>query len=192
MERRYFLIGGRALFPLIPYNGFLRPLLPLFATGTTLALLAADVSEVLLSHRSLGRSAWDTSSCCSMPRFFPNPRRTCGLVPAGAVRQLKGALEMAEGTGRRLLAPQAVEGFFLHLSLCVPVGYLLPRAFLQRGKQLRFWQVICAGAAVSAIIELTQFVTCLGMLELDDWLLNAMGTSLGYLLCRKLFPLDMR
>ena len=53
---------------------------------------------------------------------------------------------------------------------------------------MRFWQVICAGAAVSAIIELTQFVTCLGMLELDDWLLNTMGTSLGYLLCRKLFP----
>ena len=37
--KRYFLIGGRALLPLIPYDGFLRPLLVLFATGTTLVLL---------------------------------------------------------------------------------------------------------------------------------------------------------
>ena len=45
---------------------------------------------------------------------------------------------------------------------------------------------------VSAAIELTQFVACLGMLELDDWPLNTMGTALGCLLYRKLFPRDVR
>lgn len=90
------------------------------------------------------------------------------------------------------LIPPILEGIFLNLCLCVPVGYLLPLAFLQRGKRLCFWQVVCAGAAVSAVIELTQFVTCLGMLEMDDWLFNTMGTALGYLLYRKLFSQDAR
>ena len=77
----------------------------------------------------------------------PSDARMYQLEPFAS---LKGAFEMAEGTGLRLQAPQALEGIFLNLCLCVPVGYLLPLAFLQRGKQMRFWQVICAGAAVSA------------------------------------------
>ena len=179
------------MLPLIPYNGFLRPLLVLFATGTTLVLLwrtyrkscfpavlwavCAGYIFLLLYATLLSRT--------------PSDVRTYRLEPFAS---LKGALEMAEGTGLSLKAPQVLEGIFLNLCLCVPVGYLLPLALLQRGKRLCFWQVICAGAAVSAVIELTQFVTCLGMLEMDDWLLNTMGTALGGLLYRKLFPLDMR
>ncbi len=179
------------MFPLIPYNGFLRPLLTLFATGTTLALL----------RRTYRKSCFPTVlwAVCMGYIFLllyatllsrtPSDARMYQLEPFAS---LKGAFEMAEGTGLRIKAPQVLEGISLNLCLCVPVGYLLPLVFLQRGKRIRFWQVICAGAAVSAVIELTQFVTCLGMLELDDWLLNTMGASLGYLLCRKLFPLDMR
>ena len=179
------------MLPLIPYNGFLRPLLTLFATGTTLALL----------RRTYRKSCFPTVlwAVCMGYIFLllyatllsrtPSDVRTYRLEPFAS---LKGALEMAEGTGLSLKAPQVLEGIFLNLCLCVPVGYLLPLALLRRGKRMCFWQVVCAGAAISAVIELTQFVIGLGMLELDDWLLNTMGTSLGYLLCRKLFPLDMR
>lgn len=177
------------MLSLIPYNGFLRPLLMLCATGITLALLrrtcrkpcfpavlwaaCAGYIFLLLYATLLSRT--------------PSGVRTYRLEPFAS---LKGAFEVAEGTGLRLKAPQILEGIILNLCLCVPVGYLLPLVFLQRGKRIRFWQVICAGAAVSAVIELTQFVTGLGMLELDDWLLNTMGTALGYLLYRRLFPLD--
>ncbi len=179
------------MLPLIPYNGFLRPLLTLFATGTTLALL----------RRTYRKSCFPTVlwAVCMGYIFLllyatllsrtPSDVRTYRLEPLAS---LKGALEMAEGTGLSLKAPQVLEGIFLNLCLCVPVGYLLPLALLQRGKRLCFWQVVCAGAAVSAVIELTQFVTCLGMLEMDDWLFNTMGTALGYLLYRRLFPLDAR
>lgn len=179
------------MLPIIPYNGVLRPLLMLCATGTTLALLrrtyrkpcfpavlwavCAGYIFLLLYATLLSRT--------------PSGVRTYRLEPFAS---LKGAFEIAEDAGLRLQAPQVLEGIFLNLCLCVPVGYLLPLVFLQRGKRIRFWQVICAGAAVSAVIELTQFVTCLGMLEMDDWLFNTMGTALGYLLYRKLFPLDMR
>ena len=179
------------MLSLIPYNGFLRPLLTLFATGTTLVLLRRTYRKVCFSV-----VLW---AVCAGYIFLllyatllsrtPSDARMYRLEPFAS---LKGALEMAEGTGLSLKAPQVLEGIFLNLCLCVPVGYLLPLALLQRGKRLCFWQVICAGAAVSAVIELTQFVTCLGMLELDDWLFNTMGTALGYLLYRKLFPLDMR
>jgi glycopeptide antibiotics resistance protein len=179
------------LFPLIPYNGFLRPLLTLFATGTTLALL----------RRTYRKSCFPTVlwAVCMGYIFLllyatllsrtPSDVRTYRLEPFAS---LKGAFEMAEGTRLRLQAPQVLEGIFLNLCLCVPVGYLLPLAFIQRGKRMRFWQAICAGAAVSAAIEVMQFVTCLGMLELDDWLLNTMGTALGGLLYRKLLPRDAR
>ena len=179
------------MLPLIPYNGFLRPLLMLFITGATLVLL----------RRTYRKSCFPAVlwAVCAGYIFLllyatllsrtPSDARMYRLEPLAS---LKGAFEMAEGTGLRLQAPQALEGIFLNLCLCVPVVYLLPLAFLQRGKQMRFWQVICAGAAVSAIIELTQFVTCLGMLELDDWLLNTMGIALGGLLYRKLFPRDAR
>ena len=178
------------MLPLIPYDGFLRPLLVLFATGTTLVLL----------RRTYRKSCFPAVlwAVCAGYIFLllyatllsrtPSDGRMYRLEPLAS---LKGALEVAKGT-IRLQAPQALEGIFLNLCLCVPVGYLLPLVFLQRGKRIRFWQVICAGAAVSAIIELTQFVTCLGMLELDDWLLNTMGTALGCLLYRKLFPRDVR
>lgn len=185
------MIGGRALLPLIPYNGFLRPLLTLFAAGTTFVLLrrtyrkpcfpavlwvvCAGYIFLLLYATLLSRT--------------PSGVRTYRLEPFAS---LKGAFEVAEGTGLRLKAPQALEGIFLNLCLCVPAGYLLPLALLRRGKRMRFWQVICAGAAISAAIEVTQFVACLGMLELDDWLLNTLGAALGYLLYRRLFPLDAR
>ena len=159
------------MFPLIPYNGFLRPLLMLFAIGATLVLL----------RRTYRKSCFPAVlwAVCAGYIFLllyatllsrtPSDARMYRLEPFAS---LKGAFEMAEGTRLRLQAPQILEGIFLNLCLCVPVGYLIPLTLLQRGKRLRFWQVVCAGAAVSAVIELTQFITCLGMLELDDWLLT--------------------
>ena len=179
------------MLPLIPYNGFLRPLLMLFAIGATLVLL----------RRTYRKSCFPATlwAVCAGYIFLllyatllsrtPSNRRMYRLE---LFASLKGAFEMAGGTGLSLKAPQVLEGIFLNLCLCVPVGYLLPLVFLQRGKRLRFWQVICAGAAVSTVIELTQFVTSLGMLELDDWLLNTMGTALGCLLYRRLFLRDAR
>ena len=137
------------MLPLIPYDGFLRPLLVLFATGTTLVLLRRTYRKPCFPA-----ALW---AVCAGYIFLllyatllsrtPSDARMYRLEPLAS---LKGAFEMAEGTGLRLQAPQALEGIFLNLCLCVPVGYLLPLAFLQRGKQMRFWQVICAGAAVSA------------------------------------------
>ena len=44
------------------------------------------------------------------------------------------------------------------------------------------------GSLPSIAVEILQLTARLGMLELDDWLLNTMGAVLEYLLHRKLFP----
>ena len=44
------------------------------------------------------------------------------------------------------------------------------------------------GSLPGIAVEILQLTARLGMLELDDWLLNTMGAVLEYLLHRKLFP----
>lgn len=57
-----------------------------------------------------------------------------------------------------------------------------------RGKGTRAWQATLAGSILSATIEILQLITRLGMLDVDDWVFNTVGTAAGYFLYRKLFP----
>ena len=136
------------MLPLIPYDGFLRPLLVLFATGTTLVLLRRTYRKPCFPAALWAVCAGYIflllyATLLSRP---PSDARMYQLEPFAS---LKGAFEMAEGTGLRIKAPQVLEGISLNLCMCVSVGYLLPLALLRRGKRWRFWQVVCAGAAPS-------------------------------------------
>lgn len=73
---------------------------------------------------------------------------------------------------------------FLNVILFVPIG--LTTAVIADNKRL----VLIAGAALSAIIEVTQFITKRGLFEFDDIIHNALGALLGlclYLVAKKLF-----
>jgi glycopeptide antibiotics resistance protein len=62
-----------------------------------------------------------------------------------------------------------------------PLGFLLPCL----GERTRRWGVVLiAGLGVSLAIELVQVVTMLGAADIDDVILNVIGTMIGYGLFR--------
>lgn len=61
-----------------------------------------------------------------------------------------------------------------------------------RGKETRAWQAILTGSVLSALVEVVQLITRLGMLDVDDWVFNTVGTAAGYLLYRLFFRLDQK
>jgi glycopeptide antibiotics resistance protein len=65
----------------------------------------------------------------------------------------------------------------------MPLGFLLPRVFLNLKT---FWRVICFSFFLSICIEFLQFVTKLGVLDIDDIILNLGGAALGYFVSRKI------
>lgn len=64
-----------------------------------------------------------------------------------------------------------------NMLLFLPLGFLLPAAFTLF-KQMR--RVLLAGLALSVLVEIIQYVTHLGLCELDDMINNTYGTLLGY------------
>ena len=47
---------------------------------------------------------------------------------------------------------------------------------------IKAWQAVLAGSLLSVIIEVVQLITRLGMLDVDDWVFNTLGTAIGYCL----------
>ena len=80
--------------------------------------------------------------------------------------------------------PQSLEAIAVNLLLMVPLGYLLPLLFGVHGRAIKGRQVVLAGSLLSAMIEVVQFVTHLGTLDVDDWLFNTVGVAVGYWLYR--------
>ena len=54
-----------------------------------------------------------------------------------------------------------------------------------RGKETRAWQAILTGSVLSALVEVVQLITRLGMLDVDDWVFNSSSTAIGYILYRR-------
>ena len=78
--------------------------------------------------------------------------------------------------------PRSREGLLINLLLTVPIGYLLPQILHGSKRRVKGWQVLLAGSLCSALIEGMQLITRLGMLDIEDWLLNTVGTGGGYVL----------
>lgn len=71
-------------------------------------------------------------------------------------------------------------GYVLNVVLGMPLGFLLP---LLWPRMNRPGKVICAGAAFSLLIELSQLCNFRAT-DVDDLLMNTLGTWLGFLLFR--------
>lgn len=77
----------------------------------------------------------------------------------------------------------------------LPFGFFLP-VISRKNRKMR--KVVLAGAVSSACIEFIQLVTKTGVCDIDDIILNTLGTFLGYLLflaadeVRKRSPREIR
>lgn len=59
----------------------------------------------------------------------------------------------------------------------IPFGFFLPSLF---GRLRRFWRFLLTAAAVIICIELLQLFTLRGSCDIDDLILNLIGSALGY------------
>lgn len=58
----------------------------------------------------------------------------------------------------------------------VPIGLLLGLSY----KRIKLWQVLLVGIAISASMEILQFIMKCGFSEVDDVLHNTLGCMMGY------------
>lgn len=65
----------------------------------------------------------------------------------------------------------------LNILLFIPFGFLLP---IYSNKLKRMYKVVPIGLAVTLIIEIVQYVTNMGIFEIDDVFNNTLGVLIGY------------
>ena len=61
--------------------------------------------------------------------------------------------------------------------LFIPLGFFLPQVF---PKLRKFWKTILTTALIIIAVELAQLFTLLGSCDIDDLILNVLGSTLGY------------
>lgn len=59
----------------------------------------------------------------------------------------------------------------------LPLGFFLPRVF---PKLQKLWRTLCCAAAIMTGVEILQVLTLRGNCDVDDLLLNLLGTAVGY------------
>lgn len=184
------------MLPLFPYNGLLRPALMLVGMGMAFFVLCRTrrrhCFRKLLFAACLGYACFllyatflsrDVAQTYSYRLELMRSARSAFSIDGGLWPLIRG-----DFAAIRLDDPQSLEGILINLLLMAPVGYLLPMVRFARGKGTRAWQATLAGSILSATIEILQLITRLGMLDVDDWVFNTVGTAAGYFLYRKLFP----
>lgn len=65
-----------------------------------------------------------------------------------------------------------------NIILFIPIGYFLPRLWI---KMRKFFPFLLTCTVSICIVELLQFLTLLGSMDIDDLILNLAGMILGYL-----------
>ena len=70
-----------------------------------------------------------------------------------------------------------LENILGNIAIFIPFGLLLP--IVQKDKSKK---IILYGLITSALIEIIQYVFALGSSDIDDLMLNTLGTVIGYLL----------
>jgi len=84
------------------------------------------------------------------------------------------------------MKPSLVRNIILNILLFVPFGFLLPH---YSDKFKKAYTTIFIGFCVSVSIELLQYITKIGILELDDILNNTIGVWIGYGLYKTIYVL---
>lgn len=100
------------------------------------------------------------------------------LVPFHTIRLYARLLT---GSARPRLVHLAVVNLFGNVLMFLPLGFFLP-AIWQRLRRL--WRVLLLTAAIVTAVELIQMLTLVGSCDIDDLILNLLGSALGYGLYR--------
>lgn len=85
----------------------------------------------------------------------------------------------------RLLVPpvrpaflrMAINNLLGNVLLFIPLGYFLPRLFSGLRK---FWRTLLSTCVIMSLVEILQLLLMVGTCDIDDLILNAFGSALGY------------
>ncbi len=94
--------------------------------------------------------------------------RTISIIP------FKSLLDMVNNN---ISVTRILENILGNIAIFIPFGLLLP--IVQKDKSKK---IILYGLITSALIEIIQYVFALGSSDIDDLMLNTLGTVIGYLL----------
>ena len=87
-------------------------------------------------------------------------------------------------SSRRSLVRYAIVNLGGNTLLFVPLGFFLPLCF----RKLRgFFKTLFTAAAIMTVVELLQLFTLRGYADIDDLILNLLGTAVGYGLFRLMY-----
>ena len=92
------------------------------------------------------------------------------LVPFRTIAEFVQSLNAGSRT-------HAVINLLGNVLMFVPLGWFIPRTF---EKYASFLRCMALALAVLTGVELVQLVTMLGSLDVDDVILNLLGTAIGY------------
>ena len=115
---------------------------------------------------------WRERSIEGMPYLHQLPMHV-NFHPLKTIRLYLGLL----GAHRPSLVRIAVINLFGNVLMFVPLGFLLPNAFPRLGK---WYRVLLTAAGIIVLVELLQMLFLVGTCDIDDLILNLMGTALGY------------
>lgn len=105
--------------------------------------------------------------------YWEQVTQQLNLVPFRTLRLFAGLLD----SGVRSHINMAVINLGGNVIMFIPLGFLLPRVF---EKVNRFWKILLTTALVITAAEIIQLFTLVGTCDIDDLILNLIGSAIGY------------
>ena len=96
------------------------------------------------------------------------------LVPFRTIRRFSRLLVPPV---RRVFLRMAINNLLGNILMFVPLGYFLPRLFV--GLR-RLWRTALASCIIMSLVEILQLLLMVGTCDIDDLILNTLGSVLGY------------
>ena len=116
---------------------------------------------------------FDRPGCNPSVPYWDQVTQQLNLVPFRTLRLFAGLLD----SGVRAHLYMAVINLGGNVIMFIPLGFLLPRVFPKLSSLPR---VLLATAAIITAVELLQLFTLVGSCDIDDLILNILGSATGY------------
>lgn len=105
--------------------------------------------------------------------YWEQVRQQLNLVPFRTLRLFAGLLD----SGVRSHIHMAIINLGGNLIMFIPLGFLLPKVFPKLSSLPR---VLLATAVIITAVEIIQLFTLVGSCDIDDLILNVLGSAIGY------------
>ena len=94
-------------------------------------------------------------------------------------KTIKDFMRVLENNSNPTRIYHAVVNLIGNVAMFVPLGFLLPCMWEKLRKFIRFIGYVIG---IVLLIEVTQFTTLLGSLDIDDFILNTIGAIIGFII----------